>query len=291
MTLKDFFGFSESDNLKKEDCFEIGKKIVPEIITPGDGELPIKQYDIGRARRRTNLSWGYSRIQVTNKRIIQRTVGRSIIGKDIQHQEFDIADIAGFSFNKGKQFSIGDFFIVGFLASLVGTVGALLGQLAYIIGLIFALMVLMAWIYLRFVQKKASNVLYTMLLYFGSAAGAGGSLKADSEEALGLGLFISSVIGILAIIYLIRSSLLPSVSIAIKTNVFPGDGAHVSAGARVTEFKSRAIILPGKDAEQSLAEIGAIISDVHKLGDYAVQKWSGAQAPNPQAYNNQNPVY
>jgi len=32
-------------------------------------------------------------------------------------------------------------------------------------------------------------------------------------------------------------------------------------------------ILPGKDAERALDELGAMINDIQKYGDYGVEKW------------------
>lgn len=288
ISVKNMLGITESDVLKKEDCFEVGKKIVPDLIEPCDGEIPIKQYEVGRVRRRSNFSWGYSRIQVTNKRIIQRTVGRSIIGKDLQYQEFAIDDIAGMNFNRGKQFSIGDFFLWLIASAITGGIGvglsALFGEdAAVIIGSIIAFLVIGAWIYIRFAQRKSSNVLFALMFSFATGMvsfGLGMDMERilfgfmwDGDASGAIPAFLALVCLIMYIVYLIRSSLLPSISILVKTRVYASEGARVSAGIRVTNFKIGSVILPGADTETALREIGAIVTDVQKLGDYAIEKW------------------
>ena len=282
VSLKNYLGLHESDALKKEDCFEIGKQIVPDLIEPCEEEIPIKQYDVGRVRRRLDFSWGYSRIQVTNKRIIQRTVGRSIIGKDMQYQEFAIDDIAGLSFNKGKQFAFGDFLLWLILSAIVGALGAGLGALfdgdeaGVVVGAIFDVLAIGCWAYIRFGQKKSSNVLFTFLfaLPVGMAITAFGRIGYGyDEEALIVPAILSWICAIFYLVYLVRSSLLPSISLLVKTRVYASEGASVSAGWRITKFKISAIILPGSDTENALREIGAIITDVQKFGDYAIDKW------------------
>ena len=282
VSLKNYLGLHESDALKKEDCFEIGKQIVPDLIEPCEEEIPIKQYDVGRVRRRLDFSWGYSRIQVTNKRIIQRTVGRSIIGKDMQYQEFAIDDIAGLSFNKGKQFAFGDFLLWLILSAIVGALGAGLEALfdgdeaGVVVGAIFAVLAIGCWAYIRFGQRKSSNVLFTFLfaLPVGMAITAFGRIGYGyDEEALIVPAILSWICAIFYFVYLVRSSLLPSISLLVKTRVCASEGASVSAGWRITKFKISAIILPGSDTENALREIGAIITDVQKFGDYAIDKW------------------
>lgn len=289
LNLKNFFGFSESDVLKKEDCYEIGKQIVPDLIDSCEGEIPIKQYEIGRVRRRLNLSWGYSRIQITNKRIIQRTVGRSFIGKDLQYQEFALDDIAGINFNKGKQFSIGDCLLLLLISLIFAGLGGLLsGVLDYearpVLGSIVAILAIVAWIYIRFVQRKSSNVLFTFMFALATGICTGGTvmdmgrilwaIEFDGDFAEAIPAFFALVCFVLFVIYLIRGSLLPSVSVLVKTRVYASEGARVSAGIRVTEFKIGSIILPGCDTDKALREMGAIITDIQKLGDYGIDKWS-----------------
>ena len=93
------------------------------------------------------------------------------------------------------------------------------------------------------------------------------------EEVLIIPAILSWICAIFYLVYLVRSSLLPSISLLVKTRVYASEGASVSAGWRITKFKISAIILPGSDTENVLREIGAIITDVQKLGDYAIDKW------------------
>ena len=39
------------------------------------------------------------------------------------------------------------------------------------------------------------------------------------------------------------------------------------------EYSGFSEVLPGKDADLAIKEIGAIINDIKTLGDFAVEKW------------------
>ncbi|MCR5485806.1 MAG: hypothetical protein K6F09_09455 [Clostridiales bacterium] len=280
--VKDFFGFSESDVTEKEDYCEIGKKIIPDFAAPCEGEFPIKQYEVGRIRRRSNLSRGFCRIMVTNRRIIQRTVGRSIIGKDIQYQEFDINDIAGLTFKRGKQFSFGDFILVLVvsavcygLGSLLGLIGAKMSAVvALVFGIIFALLAIGAWAYFKFFRRQTSNVLFACAFAF-----AAGTLS-SSLTNYGFAIALTCIVGIMYLYYWIRSSLLPSISIIVRTRFYADSAAQITSTLkRASDIKLGAVVLPGKDTEKALKEMGALILDLQLHGDRAINKWVPTRAP------------
>ena len=75
--------------------YERGKKIVPDCIDANDGEIPIKQYDFAKLRTRISFEKAEGRLQVTNKRLLFRATGRSLLGRTELHEEFKVAEIAG----------------------------------------------------------------------------------------------------------------------------------------------------------------------------------------------------
>lgn len=290
MTAKDFFGLRESDVDKSADCFEYGKKIVPDVVDLCDGEIPIKQYEMGRIRKRSSLSWSNLRIQVTNKRLIQRTVGRSLTGKDVFQDEYAIDDIVGVQFSKGRQFSWGDFFLLFFLSYIVFYIGSLILGIfirgsssseydfiykmqnvlqdtsempgfvtAFPIFLFIAYLVFV--IYCLFYRKYSNNFLFSILAGFC----AGFSVFAGTQ----LYLFFS----IASLVFQIRFALLPSINVIMKTKSMQGTGANMLTKKGIVSIKVGSIVLPSKDTDTAIKELGAMITDIQKLGDFAIEKW------------------
>ncbi len=288
MSAKSFFSFTQVESRKKADSYEKGKRIVPELIAPCEGERPIKQYEVGRVRKRLGFSRGYCRIAVTNKRVIHRSVGRSLFsGKSIRHEEFDINSIGGLNFEKGKQLSFADFILTWLLCAVVALIGFFFGSLSWGLSLLFTLLIFGIWAYLRFRQRIANNVVFAMLFALGWSVWMpmtpdasflrhmlGIRFRSDRDFPEEIAAVLIVITGLLFFIYLFRSAILPAVSVYIKAKV-PSDVILSStANSRISNFKLGAIVLPGRDTEQTIREIGAVIEDVQVYGDRAVDKWA-----------------
>lgn len=279
ITFSDLLGFKESNNYSKEDIFEVGKNIVPDIIDPCKEEVPIKQYEVGRIRERLSLSWGYDRIQITNKRIINRIVRKSPLGKDVTYQEYAIDELAGLSFAKGRQFSFGDFLLVLFLMIVTGAIGWGISLIFRnnIFGIIMSCIAILACICLNAFLHKKSNVVFALM--FGFTLGC--SLYIDPYyllyyyESMVLPIVLMIVTLIFAVVYLNKSALLPSITIKVKCRYASGDGINTkgTGSRRVTDTVSDTVVLLSKDTELFMKEAGAIINDIQKYGDYAISKW------------------
>lgn len=276
MTIRDYFGIRESDNhLSTSDCFERNKEIVPDLIKLSEGEYPIKQFEVGRVRSRSTFSWGYSRIQVTNKRLIQRTVGRSAIGKDIGYNEYAIDDIIGLNYTRGKQFSGNDFMIIGFIALLCAGLGLALGLIGIVIPIIITVLSVGFLVFMLGIQKQSNNFLLAITSAFTLGTWIGSGIKAmdnRSEEAVIACSVFALIFLIITFIFVVRFALLPSISLIVRTKSFQSAAAAV-ATRRLIPVTRPETILPGKDSEKAVKEIGAIITDVQTIGDAAVEKW------------------
>ncbi len=288
--ITDYFGFNDSDRRYKDNSLEEGKNIVPVLIDSANEEKFIKQYDVGRMRRRLTFSLGYARILVTNKRVIERSVNKSIFGKDVSHNEYAIDEIMGVTYERGKTFSVADFFlffVIGIIASLP-SFGISMAIHNFIVGGIFGLLCFIGLIFLRITLKgnaRKSN----FLLYLITCVGIGFCMGAtgDIEEVMysimwdgAEGAVFNGIIMLLNfiafLICLIKLSFLPSVALTIITkmptgrgNGFGYSGAHV-----LRNFINKMFVLPADNTESAIKELGAIINDVQKFGDYAVEKWS-----------------
>ena len=93
---------SEQDALN---VFEKNKKIVPDIISQNEAEIPIKQFDIARLRSRILCKYAEGKLQITNKRVIFRAAGPSPAGKITLQHEFSIEEIAGIEIKKSNRVS------------------------------------------------------------------------------------------------------------------------------------------------------------------------------------------
>lgn len=279
--------------------FERGSKIVPDIIAANDGEIPIKQYNIARLRSRITLSKAEGRLQVTNKRLIFRATGRSIMGKVTLHQEFKINELAGIEFRNRPEFNLFNIFLGLILTALCGGIGygAAMGMRN---GFVSALIMLVAmafvigWIGLAvvFVKNNAQNRFYTLRL--AALALVGGSLI---QRATSTSFFFEdegsidsrvyyvffAIVALLALINVLLIAFVPNLVIKIKTN-------SANSGIEIIKEEPIALlsflfgkshdensgfleILPWTDTDKAIKELGTIIDDINTLGDMAIEKW------------------
>jgi len=96
-------------------------KIVPEVITPCQGETGVKQYHCTCLRSRLFGLKADGFLQVTNKRTIFRASGKSITGNSIIQSEVPIEDVSGISMYKGTYFSI-KHLVLGILAVILAII-------------------------------------------------------------------------------------------------------------------------------------------------------------------------
>ena len=279
--VKDYFGFGLSDKTFKDNSLEEGKNIVPVLINPAQEEQFIKQYDVGRMRRRLTFSLGYSRIVVTNKRIIERSVNKSVFGKDVSHDEFAIDEIMGISYQRGKTFSLADFLlflVIGALAMapFFGIATLIKSSILAIIFSIIAFIGAIAYKVVFSKTNKTTNFITYLIFFVGAGLGLAATDAASDSSSEMTGIVCSALCGIGMLIFLIKCAYLPSITLNIVTRTLPGTGVTVGFGGAhvIRNAMNKMIILPGDNTEQAVRELGAIVNDVQKYGDYAVEKWA-----------------
>ena len=274
-----------------EGAYEKETEIVPDCLDLSDGEIPVKQYTVAKMSNRI-LGIPYERavgkVQVTNKRVIFRAPGKGIAGRTCQTWEFSVDELAGVTSQKR--------FVPQAWAIFVALLSAMIGFLAYFL-------LRMAFIEASWEGQITLMCVFGVLLGFGGLVpfflvnkhwflklmGEGLSFAAFLFAALILGAarsgaakFFSVVfwiftvlVGILLLITLFIASLRPDLvlqlkgktavdAIFMKRKLFRGVGMHL---ATYTE------VLPYKNVEDCIRELNAIIIDIQKLGDYAVEKW------------------
>ena len=282
--------------------FERGSKIVPDIIKANDGEVPIKQYNIAKLRSRITLSKAEGRLQITNKRLIFRATGRSIMGKVTLHQEFKINELAGIEFRNRPEFNFFNVLLGLILLSACGGIGygaatGLDNGFVSALIIIASIIAIIGWIALAilFIKTNALNRFYSLRLAILSLFG--GSLIQRANYSGYSRYFYSdgsstdprvyyvffAIIAFLAFINLLLIAFVPNLVIKIKTN-----SAH--SGIEIVKEEPIALlsflfgkshdensgfleILPWTDTDIAIKELGTIIDDINTLGDMAIEKW------------------
>ena len=264
-------GLSKEDKVAQvEDCYERGLQIVPDLIQPCGQEIPIRQYDICATRSLLKGTWQEGRLQVTNKRVLFRLSGRNWIGKMQKSVEFALDDVTGIDIRNGNRLSFVALFLNVYYAALFSALGTLLTQhveiLATILGIVGALGI---FILLR-------KHYYAKLAVF-SFAFAPMNMWLQSDES------IKRIVGLLIllgfVLYFILASIRPNFSFKILTKsggVSPIEEKRVDTVLTMlfNYFIARGMdVLPGKDAERAMDEVGTMIMDIQKFGDFGIQKW------------------
>lgn len=258
-------GLGDSDKNDTRGCFERGKRIVPDLIAPAKGEIPVRQYHVCNVRARAKGLWQEGRVQVTNKRVLCRLSGRSFIGREQKHMEFQLDQIAGISLVNGTRFSVGDL-IFGLLLSMIMIwIGTFFGRLPVFLAYVLAVASAAPFFMLK---KKFFVKILSLSAGIGSAVWA--MNMTYSEFAQKLGLFLSLILLILVACSIALFSMKPGLSFTVTTKCDSAVPVSVVGGRRIS---FNAEILPGDDAEKMGREIGSMIEDLQKYGDEALKKW------------------
>lgn len=271
-------------------CYERGMKIIPENVKADDGEKPIRQYDLCTLRSRIKFMRAEGRLQVTNKRIIFRAKGTSLTGPTTLQQEFSISELSGFQINKNTRFSLLDLILALVLNALLLWIGqgvagvlldngarAFLGFLCYVLGL--------GGVVLSFLlgQHHFSKLCLTALalplllvpaaalVRMGGAGAAFGSLLVLPGFFCGVQMVVSDFL----------FSFKPNLDFSVCSKMGNGvihlrcePGGFAGLGAMINAvYVGYNEVLPAKDTDRAIAEIGALLSDIQKLGDFAIDKW------------------
>ncbi len=292
-------GSSEEDGT---DVYERGKLIVPECISANDGEVPIKQYNFAKLRTRFMFAKAEGRLQVTNKRVLFRATGRSIMGRTTLHEEFEINEIAGVEIRNKYDFSFLSLLGGLLLTALCGAIGvgaAILAMRANSSGaisffeilaviynlLVFGLCVAATYI---FAKRKSQEKFYSVrqiLLAIG--AGACGMYIDGSRYADGLPseflLFSTIFMGVCCLVNVLLISFVPDLVCLIKTKgAIPGIEIQREAQMGLLSFLFKGQldertgfyeVCPWKDTQIAIKELGTMIDDIQTMGDAAIEKW------------------
>ena len=274
-SVRDQSGMSEPD-LNTNDPYEYNVPIVPDCIRAEENEIVVKQYNIAKMRTRLKFMKAEGRMMVTNRRILFRAAGTTLTGNVLQEHQFDIDEIGGIEIHKDYKFSIlsfiGCLLLTNSVALLLYMFSKFSGNSAMtavwtilgILGLIPTFIV-----YKRFWMKLICASVGQVCLVMACAVAGG-------NRFLGI---LTNIAGIIVLINLMIVCFVPNLVIKIKTKGATGAvviGSQKSIFRRKTEddYSGFAEVMPWEDTIMAINELGTMIDDLQKQGDYAIEKWS-----------------
>lgn len=301
-SMKNRMGIGDPER-NSTDTYERDMKIVPDCISANENEIPIKQYNIAVLRNLLRFERAEGRMQVTNKRVIFRAAGRSIGGRTTLQQEFAIDELAGIEAKRSYRFSffhvLFGLLVVLFAASIgisivlsgsdMGRYSSTpievlmmslfaffsgysvnIGALSVILGLLFGFGGLAPFFMVkgRFLLK---------LLPLGVSFGSFSAIALTGNGLINLFLLLSLLITIFGLLlYCIR----PDFAILVKNKgameqsppiyIRRSRGFWAWRQDGGTGFSE---VMPTDESERAIREIGAMINDIQKLGDFGLEKW------------------
>ena len=275
-SLRDQTGLSDAST-SVNDPFERDVPIVPTCIALEKEEVVVKQYNIAKLRTRLKFMKAEGRLMVTNKRVLFRAAGTSLTGNILQNHQFDLEEIGGVEVHKDYKFSFLNFFgtflvtnwavlMIIMLFSNVNNNGMVVtGALLGLLGMAPTFIV-----YKRFWIKLFSAIVGT------------GSLLYSSQMASSGGIFLSLLLVLSVIVLLFNMMIVcfvPNLMFKLKTK----SGANcLVIGSKKSlfrrdvndEYTGFTEVLPFEDTVMVINEIGSLIDDLKKQGNYGIKKWS-----------------
>lgn len=272
-SVRDLSGMSEPTG-NQGDPYEYNVPIVPDCIAPEENEIVVKQYNIAKLRTRLKFMKAEGRLMVTNRRVLFRAAGTSLTGNLLQEHQFNLDELAGLEIHKDYKFSLLSFF--GCMLLLVLTHFLLLPKIiptrinnfalitTFLLGVVSIVPVIM--LYKRFWIKLFSG--YISCTAFSAIKTCGTPFMI---------LYILSLIMVIALIIIV--CFVPNLVLKIKTKGATGAlviGSQKSLLQRQTgdEYSGFAEVMPWEDTVMAINELGTLIDDLQKHGDYAIEKWS-----------------
>ena len=285
--LKNRIGLGEPET-NDVDYYERNLNIIPQCVDPDSGETPIKQYNIAILRTRLMFMRSEGRLQVTNKRVIFRATGRSLMGRTTLQHEFAIDEIAGAKLRKDHRLSFFNLLGAGIVASVGGFLGmslfmALFRQGSTGFAGVLAVLLMAASIIPSFTLYKMFPLkLFFLSIAFGPllvlSQMSSGMYGGDGKSPWMLFLIIQTVFIIFTMFII---CFVPNLILEIETKgTQPAVEIRRKESSifnfwRKPEYTGFAEVIPWLDTEVAIIELWAMISDIQKYGDSAIEQWRG----------------
>ena len=267
--VRKLLGFSKEDRIAQVgDCYERGMKIVPDRIQPCGQEIPVRQDDLCTTRSLLKGMWQEGRLQVTNKRVLFRLSGRNWSGRAQKSIEFTLDDVVGMEIRNGSRLSFVAMLLNLVIVAIFYYFGLFIADSSPSLELVLGLLI------------SGSFLLLLRKHYYAKAIALAFTLPGAAYMARdGLGSIVMVLVMLLFVIHYILACIRPNFSFKIMTksgfaSPIKEDGTGTALSSMFHYFVDRGLeVLPGRDAEKAMDEVGTMIMDIQKFGDAGVQKW------------------
>ena len=291
--IKNTIKHSVDDISKKYNTkYNLPKQLMPEVVCKCEEEKHVKQYNFMRMSLPIAGYNANGLLQVTNKRIIYKTCGSSIMGNEHTHSEISIDDVAGISIDKSTSLNIPvilAFLLMGFPLTLFGFMLGCLGTLHILLPLVMAGLAAVGTVVLL---KTKHYVFFHMLASIASAICVGGILASSfgsltsyfssSDSPNGFLIFVVVLIWLFLNVMNVLSYILNlfknNISIVVTSK--SGAATPINCSSDQSWLVGLSLLKPlvymyeTEETPVMEAELGAMISDIQKMGDYGLGKWS-----------------
>ena len=275
ISLNRFISLFQKQPDSSKDPYEYNIPIVPECVQPIENEVVVKQYNIAKLRSRLKFMKADGRLMVTNRRILFRAAGTSLTGKVLQEHEFDIDELAGIEMHQDYKFSFLNLFGgLLFEMLLYYLFFALFFHMTYrgpALGIILSLgavvcsIILHQYPWLRFFCSGISEMCCYLLVYLPMGISYVWLMIPVTLFFLA-NLFVNCFVKNLVIKLKLRGGY-SAIHIGSKKSLLQRHGG-------TDEYSGFTEVLPWEDTTMAMNELGALLDDLRKRGDYAIEKWS-----------------
>lgn len=284
-----FFG---ANSQSADAQYERGQKIVPDNIVPNESEIPVRQYNLCVMRSRIKCARAEGRLQLTNKRILFRAKGVTPVGSTTIQHEFSIDELAGFQIVRNFRFSILDLLLLAFCCFLFWNFGVglakVLGETLKGFGLLLSYVLAIAAAvpaFIRMPRELYACKSILLAISIGLLTVLRKSVYFHNVVLTVLGYILIYLpyvaLGVLLIVFALAFSFKPNMEFLVRTKtgeaVIPvrceKTGFAAVGNVITAQYMGYNEVLPTDETEKAIREIGAIINDIQKLGDYGISKW------------------
>lgn len=287
--IKNTIKHSVNDISKKFNTkFDLPKRLMPEMVKECEEEKHVKQYNFMRMSLPIAGYNANGLLQVTNKRIIYKTYGSSIMGNEHTHSEISIDDVAGISIEKSTSLNIPvilAFLLMGFPLTAFGF---MLGLLASYLHIFFTVVMAgLTAVGTVMLLKTKHYVFFHLLSSFASAICVGGGFIillssltsfSSNEFWLFVVVLIWLFLNVMNVLSYVLNLFKNNISIVVTSKTGAATPINCSSDQSwlvgLSLLKPLVYMYETDETPVMEAELGAMISDIQKMGDYGIGKWS-----------------
>jgi len=274
--------------------YTIPAHISPDMITPCDGEVPVRQYVFSKMRFPFFRYISEGILQVTNKRIIYNLIGSSIAGQERAHSEFSIDDVAGISVEKSITLSLMSILVYLVVGIPLFAAGMMFGMIAdwlnIVVGAIGILVALFMYgtkhyAILHYVCAFCADVLISATFTSSIANIVKNTVNYGSSSGNNIFQDILGVISFFMIMFFIYMNIVSYFKSLVKNTISVVITSKSGAATPINCSQISLLSLSSgqlralcdtestTDTNVMIRDLGAMVMDIQKQGDYAIEKW------------------